>query len=65
MSLTYFLFQVAVALLAIVTYCFHRKLTYFKRRGIPYDTPHLIRGNMDGYKKTKTVHQIYQDYYNK
>ncbi|XP_016949739.1 probable cytochrome P450 6a18 [Drosophila biarmipes] len=65
MALTYILFQVVVALLAIVSYYLHRKLTYFKRRGIPYDTPHPIRGNMDGYNKTKTVHQIYQDYYNK
>ncbi|XP_002041509.2 probable cytochrome P450 6a18 [Drosophila sechellia] len=65
MPLTYFLFQVAVALLAIVTYILHRKLTYFKRRGIPYDKPHPLRGNMEGYKKTRTVHEIHQEYYNK
>lgn len=65
MQLTYFLFQVTVALLAIVTYILHRKLTYFKRRGIPYDKPHPLRGNMEGYKKTRTVHEIHQEYYNK
>jgi len=65
MALTYILFQVAVALLAIVSYYLHRKLTFFKRRGIPFETPHPIRGNMAELKKTKNFHQIFQDHYDK
>ncbi|XP_016974115.1 cytochrome P450 6a8 [Drosophila rhopaloa] len=65
MAFTYILFQVAIALLAIFTYYLHRKLTYFKRRGIPFEKPHPIRGNFEGLMKTKNFHQIYQDHYNK
>ncbi|KAH8345439.1 hypothetical protein KR084_000553 [Drosophila pseudotakahashii] len=65
MALTYILFQVAVALLAIFSYYLHRKLTYFKRRGIPFDAPHPIRGNMQELQKTKNFHQILQDHYDK
>ncbi|XP_041675561.1 cytochrome P450 6a8 isoform X1 [Drosophila eugracilis] len=65
MALTYILFQVAVALLAIVTYYLHRKLTYFKRRGIPFDTPHPIRGNLAELQISKNFHECLQDHYNK
>ncbi|XP_017082821.1 probable cytochrome P450 6a18 [Drosophila eugracilis] len=65
MMLTTFLFQLVVALMAIVTYIKHRRQTYFKRRGIPHDKPHFTLGNMNGYKKTRTVHEIYESYYKK
>ncbi|KAH8291111.1 hypothetical protein KR054_008812, partial [Drosophila jambulina] len=65
MELAYVLFQVAVALLAIVTYYVYKNLTYFKRRGIPFDTPHPIRGNMAAFAKTKNIHEILRDHYNK
>ncbi|XP_017040710.1 cytochrome P450 6a8 [Drosophila ficusphila] len=65
MALTYLLFQVAVALLAIVTYYLHRKLTYFKRRGIPFEQPHPIKGNIAELQKTKNFHQVLQDHYDK
>ncbi|XP_052839469.1 cytochrome P450 6a8 [Drosophila gunungcola] len=65
MALTYTLFQVAIALLAIFTYYLHRKLTFFKRRGIPFEKPHPMRGNMEEFQKTKNFHQILQDHYNK
>ncbi|EDW91091.1 cytochrome P450 6a8 [Drosophila yakuba] len=65
MALTYILFQVAIALLATFTYYLHRKLTYFKRRGIPFVAPHLVRGNMQELQRTKNFHEILQDHYNK
>ncbi|KAH8254077.1 hypothetical protein KR032_008329, partial [Drosophila birchii] len=65
MELAYLLFQVAVALLAIATYYAHRRLTYFKRQGVPHDAPHLLRGNMEGFNSSRNIHQIIQDYYDK
>ncbi|KAH8238682.1 hypothetical protein KR038_000928, partial [Drosophila bunnanda] len=65
MELTYILFQIAVALLAIVTYYVYKNLTYFKSRGIPFDTPHPMRGNMAQFAKTKNLHEIHRDHYNK
>ncbi|KAH8252934.1 hypothetical protein KR032_002755, partial [Drosophila birchii] len=65
MELAYILFQIAVALLAIVTYYIHQNLTYFKRRGIPFVTPHPIRGNMAEFAKTKNIHEIFRDHYNR
>ncbi|KAH8277880.1 hypothetical protein KR018_009449, partial [Drosophila ironensis] len=65
MGVTYVLFQVAVALLAIVTYIFHRRLTYFKRRGIPYEPAHPLRGNLAEFTKTKNLHELLREHYNK
>ncbi|KAH8238684.1 hypothetical protein KR038_000926, partial [Drosophila bunnanda] len=62
MEVAYFLFQVAVALLAIATYYTHRRLTYFKRQGVPHDAPHLLKGNMDS---RRNIHQNIQEYYDK
>ncbi|KAH8356248.1 hypothetical protein KR200_000354, partial [Drosophila serrata] len=65
MELTYILFEVAVALLACASFFIHRRLTYFKRQGVPHDAPHLLRGNMEGFNSTRTIQEIMQDYYNK
>ncbi|KAH8238683.1 hypothetical protein KR038_000927, partial [Drosophila bunnanda] len=65
MQLTYLLFQVAVILLAVVLYSFHRRLTYFRRRGIPHDPPHILKGNIKGYNSYRTANDIVLDYYNK
>ncbi|KAH8254068.1 hypothetical protein KR032_008332 [Drosophila birchii] len=65
MELTYILFQVAVALLAVACYSIHRRLTYFRRRGIPHDPPHVLKGNIKGYNSNRTANDIVLDYYNK
>ncbi|KAH8254069.1 hypothetical protein KR032_008331 [Drosophila birchii] len=65
MGLTYILFQVAVALLALASYFIHRRMTFFKRQGVPHDAPHLLRGNMEGFNSSRNIHQIVQDYYDK
>ncbi|KAH8356247.1 hypothetical protein KR200_000355, partial [Drosophila serrata] len=65
MELTYVLFQVVVLLLAVVFYGLYRKLTYFKRRGIPHDPPHILKGNIKGYNSYRTANDIVLDYYNK
>ncbi|KAH8309490.1 hypothetical protein KR059_010788 [Drosophila kikkawai] len=65
MDLTYILCQVAVALLAVAFYSLHRRLTYFKRRGIPHDPPHVLKGNIKGYNSNRTANDIVLDYYNK
>ncbi|XP_022230415.2 cytochrome P450 6a8 [Drosophila obscura] len=65
MELTYILFQVAVALLAIVAYHVYRRLSYFKRRGIPHDPPHLFQGNLQGILTKRHMHEIIGDYYDK
>ncbi|XP_001361456.3 cytochrome P450 6a8 [Drosophila pseudoobscura] len=65
MGVTHVLLQVAVALLAIVTYYVYRRLSYFKSRGIPHDTPHLILGNMQGVFTKRNVHEILKKYYEK
>ncbi|XP_034652025.1 cytochrome P450 6a8 isoform X2 [Drosophila subobscura] len=65
MGVTYILFQIAVALLAIVTYYVYRRLSFFKRRGIPHDPPHLIQGNVQGLFTKRNMHEILRDYYNK
>ncbi|KAH8401700.1 hypothetical protein KR009_007403 [Drosophila setifemur] len=65
MELTYILFQVVVALLALVAYYVHRRVTFFKSRGIPYDPPHLLKGNLEGISSTRTIHEIIQGHYDK
>ncbi|KAH8291112.1 hypothetical protein KR054_008817 [Drosophila jambulina] len=67
MELTYasILFQVAVALLAIASYSIYLRMTFFRRRGVPHDPPHFLRGNMEGFTQTRSLHQIIQEYYDK
>ncbi|NP_001353157.1 cytochrome P450 6a8-like isoform X1 [Drosophila kikkawai] len=65
MELTYVLLQVVVALLAIAGYSYYRTMTYFKRRAIPHDPPHLWLGNMRGFNEDRTVNQIMQDHYDR
>ncbi|KAH8291113.1 hypothetical protein KR054_008816, partial [Drosophila jambulina] len=65
MALTYVLFQVAVALLAMATFFIYRRMTHFKSQGVPHDAPHLLKGNMDGFNSTRTIQDIMQEYYDK
>ncbi|XP_030369030.1 probable cytochrome P450 6a18 [Scaptodrosophila lebanonensis] len=65
MALTYLLFQIVISLLAIAAFHLYRKLTFFKRRGIPHDPPHPVDGNMQGRRTTRTNHEIFMAYYNK
>ncbi|EDW74195.1 uncharacterized protein Dwil_GK21806 [Drosophila willistoni] len=65
MAVTFLLFQVVVALLAVVLYYVHRNLSYFKRRNIPHESPHWLKGNLRELRSTRNFHDIYEAYYNK
>lgn len=59
------LFYSTVLLVSVLYYVFHKRLSYWKRRGIPHDQPHFIYGNMFGIQTEKNFHELLRDYYMK
>ncbi|XP_030388364.1 cytochrome P450 6a2 [Scaptodrosophila lebanonensis] len=61
----FFLLYPLIAVLTLIVYLLHRNINYWKYRGIPYDEPHIIFGNLIGFRTKRTVHSIHYEFYNK
>lgn len=59
------LIYLVIAIVSLLAYVVHRNFTYWTRRGVPHDAPHLFYGNMIGFRKDRVMHNIFIDYYNK
>lgn len=60
-----FLLYVLIAVSALATYLLYRQRFYWQSRGIPQDPPHPFYGNLIGFRKYRSINDIFQDYYNK
>ncbi|XP_017867352.1 PREDICTED: cytochrome P450 6a2 [Drosophila arizonae] len=60
-----FIIYLLSAISALLVYLLHRNMNYWKSRGIPQEPPHLIYGNVVGFRKTRVLNDLVIEYYNK
>ncbi|XP_061401520.1 cytochrome P450 6A1-like [Musca vetustissima] len=65
MELVTLLFYLLTAIISLLVSYFRRNLNYWKNRGIPHDPPHLLLGNTQEYRNTRSLGEILMDYYKK
>lgn len=54
-----------IAVSALATYLLYRQAFYWKSRGIPQDPAHPFYGNLIGFRKYRSINDIFEEYYNK
>lgn len=65
MSLITFFLYAILALVSLTIFFLRKNLNYWKKRGIPYEEPHFLLGNMVGYRTKRGFGDIMADYYRK
>lgn len=61
--MTEILLHLILILASVAFYFIRRRFSYWKGLGVPHDPPHFLYGNLVGYRKTSSIHEIFRKFY--
>lgn len=63
MTVTEFLLYLILTLVSVAFYLIRRSYSYWSSLGVPHDSPHIFYGNLIGYRKTTSIHELFRKCY--